>query len=149
MTDAAGSHVEHPAPARHQTDIGTLAFGIFGAPVIWGVHFLANVTIASRTCSTLAPMKPSVTAYASVLAIDAIALVIAAAAFILSMHAWQATKHEAANKEDGATSAEQVAYGGEGRTRFMALGGIIVSAIFTTAILFDTVAAIMVSSCGR
>jgi len=148
--NVAGSHVEHPAPARHQADIGTLAFGLLGAPVIWGVHFLANVTIASRVCSVLAPIKPSITARASVLAIDAIAFVIAITAFSLSMQAWRQTRHEGQDRqESGGSTAEEAAHVGEGRTRFMALGGIILSATFTVAILFDTVAALMVSSCGK
>jgi len=148
--NVAGSHVEHPAPARHQADIGTLLFGLLGAPIIWGVHFLANVTIASRVCSVLAPIKPSISAHASVLAIDAMAFVIAIAALTLSLQAWRQTRHEGNEKQaSGGSPAQEAADVGEGRTRFMALGGIILSATFTIAILFDTVAALMVSSCGK
>ncbi len=147
--ETIGSHAEHPAPARHEVDIGLLAFGLMGAPVIWGVHFLANVTIASRACAST-EMSPSASTHAALLVIDAVAALVALAALYVSMQAWGSTRHEGADTRASSTTPEHhAAEVGEGRTRFIALGGIMMSTVFFIAILFDTFAAIVVTSCGK
>ncbi len=144
-----GSHAEHPVPARHKIDIGLLAFGLIGAPVIWGVHFLANVTIASRACAST-EMSPSASTHAALLAIDAVAALVALAALYVSTQAWRSTRHEGSDtREQGTTPEQHAAEVGEGRTRFIALGGIMMSTVFFVAILSDTFAAIVVTACGK
>jgi HAMP domain-containing protein len=148
--ETIGSHAEHPAPARHKVDISLLAFGLMGAPIIWGVHFLANVTIASRACASTAVTSPSASTHAALLAIDAVAALVALAALFVSIQAWRATRHEGADtRAQGTTPEHHAAEVGEGRTRFIALGGIMMSIVFFVAILFDTFAAIVVTTCGK
>jgi hypothetical protein len=147
--ETIGSHVEHPAPARHEVDIGLLAFGLMGAPIVWGVHFLANVTIASRACASTA-MSPSASTHAALLVIDAGAALVALAALYVSTQAWRSTRHEGSGtREQGTTPEQHAAEVGEGRTRFIALGGIMMSTVFFIAILFDAFAAFAVTACGK
>jgi hypothetical protein len=148
--EVIGSHAEHPAPARHEVDISLLAFGLMGAPVIWGVHFLANVTIASQACASSTIMHPSASTHAALLLIDAVAALVALAALYVSVRAWRSTRHEGADSRAAGTTPEHhAAEVGEGRTRFVALGGIMMSTVFLVAILFDTFAAIVVTACGK
>ncbi len=148
--EVIGSHAEHPAPARHEVDIGLLAFGLMGGPIIWGVHFLANVTIASRACASSAILRPSASTHAALLLIDAVAAIVALAALYISTQAWRSTRHEGSDTRAAGMSPEHhAAEVGEGRTRFIALGGIMMSTVFFVAILFDTFAAIVVTACGK
>ncbi len=149
----ATSQVEHPAPARGEVGGAALGFGLLGAPASWAAHFLVNVTIASRACfpgsqpSSAAP-SPTFT-HALLLTIDALAALVACAALAVSYHAWRSTAHERSGAQQHGTTPEHAAEVGEGRTRFIALGGILMSAVFIVAILFDTFAAIVTPACGK
>ncbi len=148
--EVVGSHADHPAPARGQVDIWVLAFGLIGAPVIWSAHFLANVLIASNSCSQVDVVRPSSATHATIIAIDILAALIALAALFVSLRAWRATRQENADaRNEGGSAEHHAAEVGEGRTRFVAMGGILMSTLFFVAILFDTFAAIVVTSCGR
>ncbi len=150
----ATMQIEHPAPARGQAHLGVLLFGLMGAPVTWAAHLLANVTIAGRACYSGAELRPPDLAAAHatqtlILAIDAVAALLALAALIVSYRAWRQTRHEQPPQSQDGSAHEHVAEVGEGRTRFIALGGILMSSVFFVAILFDTYAAIVMPECAN
>ncbi|ACK52285.1 hypothetical protein Msil_3382 [Methylocella silvestris BL2] len=153
QNQTATSPIEHPAPARGEIGVAALAFGLIGAPASWAAHFLMNVTIASRACfpgsqpSSLA--SAAALAHALILTIDGLATLTACAALAISYLAWRSTAHEKAAKQRHGSRPEHAAEVGEGRTRFIALGGILMSSVFIVAILFDTLPAIVTPACGQ
>ncbi|VFU16471.1 hypothetical protein [Methylocella tundrae] len=152
----AASDISHPAPARGEEKIVALAFGLMGAPLIWALHLLVNVSVAGQACAGAEPrLDATMTPGASqtfLLAVDGLACAVALAALFVSYRAWRATRRENATKQprqSGATAAQHTTEIGEGRTRFIALGGILMSSLFLIAILFDSLAALAGPSCGK
>jgi hypothetical protein len=73
--------------------------------------------------------------------VSVLALVIAGAALIASYGAWRRTAHEHTGRH------HRVWEVGEGRTRFMALAGTIVTAVFAINIVLNGLAVFLVGPC--
>ena len=137
----------HPAPHRHRVGIGTLLFCIIAPPAIWGLRLLVNYALTSRSCFPaelrheasppgLQWLWPTLTAF------DAATIAVALVCAAISYQSWRRSREEADS------SAGELVELGEGRTRFMALWGGLVSILFCVAAVFDFAFLLAVPICG-
>jgi hypothetical protein len=135
----------HPAPHRDRTTLAELLFAVFAPPLAWSVHLVVNYGFASHSCFPDGqPQKAASFAGLRILllAIDGAALVISAIAVLIAYRAWQASSQELA--ETGSSMVET----GEGRTRFLAIWGMLIGLTFFVAVIFDFVGLWMLPICG-
>jgi hypothetical protein len=132
------------APRRHEVGLLVLLAALVAAPTIWGLRLVLNFALASYFC-----FPGSIRHYAlpgwtwpTLLGVDALALAVAVLAALASWRNWQASRDEAAAA--GAPLIEL----GEGRTRFLALWGLMTGVGFAVAIGFDLVALWIVPVCA-
>ncbi|MGI8509426.1 MAG: hypothetical protein ACR2MQ_08880 [Gemmatimonadaceae bacterium] len=146
-TQAAGSgEPSHPAPARNAIGLLPLWFGLFGAPAAWSVQELIDYPIAAHTCYPRLYPLPSPTIghgalWGITMAVSVVALVVAIAAGLVAVHVWRQTREETGGHSSWALDT------GEGRTRFMALSGLLTSVAFILGILAHTATILSVPPC--
>ena len=153
--DMARSEAGHPAPARGSVATWTLWFGFLGAPLGWTLQTLANTAVASHGCyPQLSPLRRAAHGRD-------------AGHPVRHQHrghhcrgggaggivrTWRRTSSEHQEKsgsearQHGASTAALET--GEGRTRFMALSGVLTSIVFLIVILAHTAAVFVVIPCG-
>ena len=153
--DMARSEAGHPAPARGSVATWTLWFGFLGAPLGWTLQTLANTAVASHGCyPQLFPLAEPITGgmRGILFVISIVAIIAGVAALAVSFSTWRRTSSEhqeksgAAARQHGESSAALET--GEGRTRFMALSGVLTSIVFLIVILAHTAAVFVVIPCG-
>ncbi len=132
-------------PARHLVGSGALWFGLFGAPVAWAVHALAATSINSFGCippldaSARIETQPPGAVWMILLILTAILLMTAAAALITAVRSWLADRKPSEESE--------LLEVGEGSTRFMAMAGILLGAIFSFLLVMNAIALFMAPQC--
>lgn len=136
----------HPAPARHQVGRWALWFGLFGAPAAWSAQTVVNYVAASHTCyPNLYPLATPTIGHtgltAVVVAVSILALIVALAAGVVSLASWRETRDETGGQSHWALDT------GEGRTRFMAMSGILLSVMFLITIIVHGAAAALTTPC--
>ena len=135
----------HPGSHRHNVPLAVLVFGLAAAPLAWLAQTSFNYLVASRACYPFDARKLQVVVDGlwpvSVIA-TVVALVIGIVAAIVSWRAWRATHEE---HHGGGHQAIEVA---EGRTRFLALCGVMISGLFVAAVVFNAVGLFVVPPCG-
>jgi hypothetical protein len=127
----------HPAPHRDRVSLWILAFGAAGGPVAWVLRLVVNYGLASHACFPGDALRTSPPGpdwlWPALIAVDIAALEISVAAGLVSYAIWQATRREFAG------DVRDVIDIGEGRTRFLALWGMMTGIGFSAATLFDLV----------
>jgi hypothetical protein len=153
--DRARNEAGHPAPARGNVALWALWFGFLGAPLGWTLQSLANTAIASHGCyPSLYPLNaPATGGMRGILfAISVVAIVLGVAALAMSFSSWRRTNDEHQEKSgEGARSHNRSIAAletGEGRTRFMALSGVLTSIVFLIVIIAHTAAVFVMTPCG-
>jgi hypothetical protein len=132
-TVAASSNTPHPAPHRDRTNLFSLWFGIFAAPVAWNLQLLIATAFSGHLCyPDQDPLGPEVGRHLSwVLGlIDVLGMVLALVALAVAIGNWRRVRRE---KGGG---GRHLLDAGEGRTRFMAMLGIANSLLFLVALIF-------------
>lgn len=135
---------EHPSPHRARTRPAALLYGLAAAPLAWGVGQLVSATLAQEAC--FPGVEPLATPafgnlhglHATVLAVT---LLVTASAAMIALGAWRATRNEQPGDRHALLSI------GEGRSRFMAIAGLLTSAGFFAATLFSLPALLFVPAC--
>jgi hypothetical protein len=135
----------HPAPAVRAVTPAALWFGLFGAPVVWSLQLLASYALVAHGCYPDAepmtmPVVPGLRTL--VLGTGAVALAVALLAGGSAWRSWRATGHEHEGGHEGPLEA------GEGRMRFMALAGMLLSAVFVLGIVMNVVPLLFLRPCG-
>lgn len=146
MSASLGTY--HPAPHRNRVSMAWLFFGVLAAPVMWMAHLLLSYFASSEACfpghAPLFLSSADRQALRIALAVfDLIALVIAVFGGFISWRSWIKSREEARGSSTHAIEA------GEGRTRFLALWGMLSSSLFLAALVFATIASFMVPICAR
>ena len=141
MTAATAAH---PAPARHAVRLAALWFGLFGAPVVWSIQLMTNYALVAHGC--FPATEPRSTPlfgglWTVALVVSLAALVVAVAALLVARRSWLATREE---HHGGREALLEV---GEGRTRFMAYAGMLVSALFVLGVVMATIPLFILSPC--
>jgi hypothetical protein len=135
----------HPAPAARGVTLAALWFGLFGAPAAWSLQLLVSYALVAHGCyprsvPLTAPLVGGVRTIALVASLAALAVGLAAGA--TAWRSWRASCHE--HRGDHSALLEI----GEGRTRFMALAGMLVAAVFLLAIVMNAVPLFLVPACA-
>jgi hypothetical protein len=138
---------EHPSPHRDQVSVSLLFLGLFAGPVAWGLQLVTNFALASYRCFPSDVPRSSLLpgwqwSSAAILAINVAAAILALAGAAISYWHWQVARRE---HQGSVRHAVEV---GEGRTRFLALWGVMTGLGFFVAIIFNTVAFVMVPQCA-
>ena len=134
----------HPAPARHAVSSGRLFFGFFGGPVAWSIQLLASYALVERRCVPRLPgtaVLPLGWTEGVLLLVSAAAVGVVVAAFAAALSGWRSSAREL---HGGAVHAPDA---GEGRTRFMALAGVAMSALFLVACAVQLIATLLLPRC--
>ena len=152
--DGTVARTGHPAPARGRVSLSALWFGLFGAPAAWSVQTLVNYTVAAHGCyPRLVPLASPVTGALRgiVFGVSLAMLVVGGAATGVAWRTWRATREEhqgssgRADRHDMRTALLET---GEGRTRFMALAGVLTSLTFVIVSLAHTAVVFLVPPCA-
>ncbi|HWG11539.1 MAG TPA: hypothetical protein VN693_08610 [Rhodanobacteraceae bacterium] len=133
------TNISHPAPHRHRVSLGALVFGIAGAPLAWNVELLAGAALAGHQCypRDIPLSLPRWTGtWEFLLTLSLAAIVLGLSAGGVAWHSW------------GRVRDEMSGSGGEGRTRFLALSGMLCSGLFLLALLFTLAVVWLVPLCS-
>ena len=126
----------HPAPERQRVRLAALWFGLAGGPAAWSVQTLVSLPVAAHACyPRLVPLSSPVFGGVRgvVFLLGVMAFVVSAVAAGVAWRTWSRTRQEHhADSGAGARHTESMALleTGEGRTRFMALAGLMTSVTF-------------------
>jgi len=138
------SDVAHPAPQRGKISRWRLAASLFLAPFVWSIQILCSYGLSSMSCfPRYAPLAGTQVPGMSIVVLigSLVALALAGLAVWLAIGAWRMTRGEHQGGPHEALDA------GEGRTRFLALCGIIVTTLFSIAIVWEAIVAIFLPHC--
>jgi hypothetical protein len=138
------SDTAHPAPHRHKVSRRVLALCIMAAPALWLVQTALGFGLWAYGCypgDHPVTWRGGASAYTFVLIFDGIAVIAALAAGVMSYSVWRSVHDEVEGDHRHLIST------GEGRTRFMAMWGMLFSGCFLAAILFATVTSAGVPPC--
>jgi hypothetical protein len=132
MPSPSIAKAHHPAPHRGRVSLVTLLFGVFAAPVAWNLQLLFEAAISGHVCYPKDTPLSGVGAGAHgwALGIDVLCLILALVALGVSLRSWREVRAEKRG------SGHHLLDAGEGRTRFLAMLGILNSCLFLLAILF-------------
>ena len=117
---------------------------MFATPIIWGVRLVAKFIIASQVCYPdgerlfALPARTS-SVWPTLLAIDLVAIAVAVATIMISYRVLRRAIPIAPRK---------LIQLGKGRTRFVALWGLIIGFTFLGATLYDIAPLLVVPVCG-
>ena len=147
MSQDPGQRDQHPAPHRGRVSIVASLASLIAGPAAWVAQLVIGYGLSSLACfphdvpfQTSPP--PGWANEAAILAlVNGACLVIALLGLLTAFVHWRRTRGE---KAGGAHHALEV---GEGRTRFMAVCGMLSGFGFALAILFDTPAWLAVPAC--
>lgn len=140
----------HPAPQRDRVSHAALWTGIFGVPALWTLQDLVCYPLLAHFCY---PQRVPL-AHLSARGVWTTALVVSVLAFLgslavgaVALRSWWATRGE--NHGDDAEGEEATSVGevGEGRTRFMAFAGVLISALFLLGVVLNGVPLFVVPAC--
>jgi hypothetical protein len=155
MTTTGGNHArsprhggreDHPAPARHRVGARALWFGVLGAPAAWSAHTVIATSINSSACivdrdaTAPAGVQAGTVIWIVLLVLSVTLLVVAVSGLVTSIMNWRSTTRAEVGKEELLDI-------GEGRTRFMAMGGILLGAIFSLLLVFNSIAVLIAPQC--
>jgi hypothetical protein len=140
--------IQRSAPS-HGERIGWLAlvFALVGGPGAWFMQICAGYMLANGPCfphdsRRIAPPHAFDWTWPALIALLILGVLIALAAFAVAFGAWRRTP------PDNPASEEPVRIDVIGRTRFLALWGMIYGASFAVATLVNAVAYILLPRCG-
>jgi hypothetical protein len=122
-----------------------LWLGIFAAPLVWAVQSVVNTALTSHACypdgvPLARPMHGGL--WTLLLVVSLATLLVQVVTGSLAWRNWRATRQEASGREHRALDT------GEGRTRFMAMAGMLTSALFVLVSVGHTVTLFLVPPCG-
>jgi hypothetical protein len=134
----------HPAPAEPLVPLHWLWFGIFGAPFAWALQLIVDYAIIAHACfpdgvPLLRPVFGGARAVS--LSVSAVCVLIALAAILVARRSLDRTRRATG-------SEQQLLDTGQGRARFMAMAGLLVSILFTFGVLMAALPLIPRSACG-
>ncbi len=142
---ASPNNQAHPSPQRHRVGVWSRWFALLGAPLAWLSQLFVNASLASQACfAGGAPLNtpnwPHMTLTTAV--VEGLMLLVCVAAGLTGWHDWRRSPDE---RHGG---AHRLVSSGDGRTRFMAMAGMLVSGLFALATAFGLLAALTVPPCG-
>ena len=135
----------HPSPQRERVGRFAIWFAIAAAPLAWNLQLLFNVGLSSYGCFPHdEPRARPLWAHlpSAVGAIEVAAFVVCVVAALVAWRNWHRTRTERPG------SAHRVLEAGDGRTRFMALVGLLTSGLFGLAVILAAIVLALVPPCN-
>ena len=148
MTDDAPLSLTHsPAPEGDRVGLGQMAFAIIAAPLAWFILVCAGEALADEPCFPYghrysAPLAGLEWTWPALIALLSACVLVSIAAIGVAWRTYHATRSEEAHTRAGLLDE------GVGRTRFMALWGLLYSVGFCAATLFSLASYIALPRCG-
>jgi hypothetical protein len=144
MTEQTIFEGTHPAPHRRNASPLALGFGLAAAPLAWVAQTIIGYALASYTCfpgdtPRAAPLFAHTRSI--LLALNAAAIIVAVLGAAVAYASWSATKQERARRPRDIVDV------GEGRTRFLAICGLLTSIGFLVATIFASPAIVVIPLC--
>ena len=139
----------HPAPRHGTVSMPLLWFGLFGAALAWALQLISNYWLFSHFCyPTVTPRATPTFDGVRVIGIvvSGVLLLVAVAALLTAVRSWRRSRGEAHRRRELRQRAE-TAEVGEGRTRFMAMAGMLVSGIFVYGLLMNAMPLLFMPVC--
>ncbi|HET8655448.1 MAG TPA: hypothetical protein VFL93_08015 [Longimicrobiaceae bacterium] len=140
-----------PAPYEGAVRLRALWFGILAAPTSWAVLLLAGSSVVGGACTT-EPMLGHVFtvtgAWVATWILGIAATLVGAAGLAVAWHSWSVMRRRRVEPRGPGTTVGFGEAAGEGRARYMAFGGILLSVVFLAAILFNYVPFVFVPLCA-
>ena len=130
----------HPSPHRGRVSLAALWFGICGAPFAWIALELSSYVLSMGVCTSQANANTG-GVWTAMLVASIVAGLIALVATVVAINNWRQTRHESAG------SAHNLLEVGEGRSRFLAMFGLLTSAGFIVAFIFSATTLLVVPLC--
>jgi hypothetical protein len=144
MTDQTISPDTHPAPHRRNASFFSLGFGLGAAPLAWAGQSIVGYALSSYACFP-GPTPRGVPLFTEtrpiLLALNVAAIILAVLGGAIAYRNWSATRGEKAG------GLEHLVEIGEGRTRFLAMCGILSSVGFLVATIFSLLAIVLAPLC--
>jgi hypothetical protein len=139
-----------PLPGRGAAGSGLLLYGLLVPPLVWGIQLELNYGLASHACfPNEAPRASFLPGWERIwvvlLVVNLVCLIIGAIGLLTSVFSWRClgSEHPVEGKVGG------IAYPSEERRRSFAVSGLMMSGVFTVAILFNTLYLWALSTCSR
>jgi hypothetical protein len=135
---------DHPSAARGATRLWRLLYGLIAAPCAWLAAQVLSATLAQEACfphsePLAAPLFPGLHLMQSAALVLAVA--VCASGAVVAYRDWRRTRGE---HQGGGQVLLDI---GEGRSRFMALAGMMTSLGFLAGTLFSVPATLLVPAC--
>jgi hypothetical protein len=137
----------HPAPQRREFAARSAVFGLIGGPMAWFLQLCAGYALASGPCFAdgerhAAPSAAYAWTWPAMVALMGVGVAVALAALWVSWRAFARTRDEAGGDHHHLMEV------GAGRTRFLALWGMLLGAGFALATAVTAVAFAMLPRCA-
>jgi len=147
MTANDASLRADPSPQRERAWSAAVAFGLLGGPGAWFIQLCSGYPLATWPCFPHDLRGTSVVpgsgwTWPALIAILIAGVLLALGAFLVSWRTWQRSQLQASGAQREALEI------GAGRTRFLALWGMIYGAGFAIATLITAVAYIVLPRCA-
>jgi hypothetical protein len=138
---------QHPAPHRDRVGWFASAFGLWGAPFAWAVQVCAGLALSSYPCFPnerryQVPLAGLEWTGAAVVVVTVVAIAIALVALGVSIRSYRLTSGEVPGGH------RRLLESGTGRTRFLALWGMCISAGFAIATAFNGISFLLLPRCA-
>jgi hypothetical protein len=138
---------QHPAPHAERMSVGEIYFVLCAAPFAWLMQLACGYALASEPCfrageRSLAPRVALQWTWPAMIVLTTAALAISIAAFVVSRRAFERTRRE------HPSGTQHLIEAGAGRTRFLALWGMVLGGGFAGAAALTAVAYLVVPRCA-
>ena len=141
MTQAPDK-IGHPSPQRHKVSVPWLLAGLAIPPVAWALALIVAFAISSNACPPASGSQSGSSSEVTLLIVfQLICLLSVIASGLMSRRHWQSVRHEQKDSEHSHLTI------GDGRTRFLALTGMLTAGVFAIGILFFIVEPILIPAC--
>jgi hypothetical protein len=142
MNDTA--RLPHPSPHAGRVSGLALGLGLWLAPAAWFLQLSIDTWVASHACYPRdVPFLVPQSALSLVMApVDAVALVLALAGGFIAWRSWRATRAEKPGR------GHELIASGEGRARFMAMAGMLTTAMVLMAMVYAALVHALMGGCG-
>lgn len=146
-SDSTSAPRQQPHPAPHRGHVGrwSIWFALLGAPLAWSLQLLVNFSLTAHACFPHdVPLAASGWNHlrATATGVEVLAACVCLAALFVAGQNWRHTHAEKAG------NANHLVESGDGRTRFMAMCGVISSGLFLLATAFAALNLTTVPACG-
>jgi hypothetical protein len=132
----------HPAPHRDRVALWESGLGLAGGPLAWLVQLTAGYALVAAPCFTGLEPDPAGDGRIGAIVIYLLCLALALAGGLVSLRIYRRTRDETESSEN------ELLEGGRGRTRFLALWGVLLGFGFAVVILLNGIPLIGVPSCA-